>query len=279
MWRSCYLYFTHGKLRHGSLGVGGWRLTKTKPQQRGCLAGDVVPFVLGPRLLCGELRAVVSAPAAKLGELLPASKHGPGQGCPNGRSPPQADCCQSLEHQLLMSSSPWSCFSQIQGLRRVGHGAAGPRATTLAGCRAAAGLPCPFPARSSAGLVFQLLSGCVLFRHAPFSDQIPQVLGVDPFNFHLFQSRTWLTSMTEMRLSAGNGLLSCRSRAGFSITLTPRTPSSRGTGAAACFPRGTRVSGASLQETFSPTIKPKQPVQAERCRGAEFWRLLPSSDT
>ena len=30
---------------------------------------------------------------------------------------------------------------------------------------------------------------------------------------------------------------------------------------------------------FGPTVKPKQPVQAEWCRGAEFWRLLPSSDT
>lgn len=70
----------------------------------------------------------------------------------------------------------------------------------LAGCRAAAGPTCPFLARSSAGLVFQLLSGCILFQRIPFSDYIPQVLGVDLFNFHLFQSCTWLTSMTEMRL-------------------------------------------------------------------------------
>lgn len=30
---------------------------------------------------------------------------------------------------------------------------------------------------------------------------------------------------------------------------------------------------------FGPTIKPKQPVQAEQCQGAELWRVLPSSDT
>ena len=30
---------------------------------------------------------------------------------------------------------------------------------------------------------------------------------------------------------------------------------------------------------FGPTVKPKQPVQAERCWAAEVWRVLPSSDT
>lgn len=98
--------------------------------------------------------------------------------------------------------------------------------------------------------------------------------------FICFKAVRGLQARQKCAWSAGNGLLSCRSRAGFSVTLTPKTPSSPGTEAAACFPHGCMV----LELLFRRCSVPPQSLNSlskqngagEQRSGGYFQVLTPN---